>query len=158
MNTNLDQFNKWAKKSPFSIAKTNERKALIYTRVSSKEQFDTNLSLQTQRKTIEEYASRQNFETLEYFGGVYESAKTDGRKEFQRMLDYARKNKKVTHILVYLLDRFSRTGGGAIKPAKDLREKYGITILAVTQPIDTSNPRGVFQQNIQFLFSEYDNN
>ena len=157
MNTNLDLFNKWAKKSPFSIAKTNERKALIYTRVSSKEQFDTNLSLQTQRKTIEEYASRQNFETLEYFGGVYESAKTDGRKEFQRMLDYARKNKKVTHILVYLLDRFSRTGGGAIKLAKDLREKYGITILAVTQPIDTSNPGGVFQQNIQFLFSEYDN-
>ena len=83
--------------------------------------------------------------------------KTDGRKEFQRMLDFVRRNKNITHILVYLLDRFSRTGGGAIKLAKDLREKYGVTIVAVTQPIDTSNPGGVFQQDIQFLFSEYDN-
>ncbi|MGF2414009.1 recombinase family protein [Ferruginibacter sp.] len=157
MTTSIDLFNKWAKKPAFSPSKSNERRAVVYTRVSSKEQFDTNLSLDWQRKTIEEYASRQSFEVLEYFGGVYESAKTDGRKEFQRMLDYARKNKKVTHILVYLLDRFSRTGGGAIKLAKDLREKYGITIIAVTQPIDTSNPGGVFQQNIQFLFSEYDN-
>ena len=157
MNTSIDLFSKWAKKPSLAIVKSGERKAIVYTRVSSKEQFDTNLSLEWQRKTIEEYATRQNFELLEYFGGVYESAKTDGRKEFQRMLDYARKNKKVTHIFVYLLDRFSRTGGGAIKLAKDLREKYGITIIAVTQPIDTSNPGGVFQQNIQFLFSEYDN-
>ncbi len=154
----LEQFNQWAKKPKFSLSANGiEKKAIVYTRVSSKEQFETNLSLDFQRKAIEEYANRQSFEIIDYFGGVYESAKTDGRKEFQRMLDYVRKNKKVTHILVYLLDRFSRTGGGAIKLAKDLREKYGITIVAVTQPIDTSNPGGVFQQNIQFLFSEYDN-
>jgi site-specific DNA recombinase len=93
-----------------------------------------------------------------YFGGTYESASTDGRKEFQRMLEFIKKNKeKVTHILVYLLDRFSRTGDGAMRLSKELREKYGVTIIAVTQPIDTSNPGGVFQQNMQFLFSEYDN-
>lgn len=101
---------------------------------------------------------RNGFEILDYFGGTYESAKTDGRKEFLSMLDLIRKKKgKISHILVYLLDRFSRTGGGAIKLAKDFREKYGVTIIAVTQPIDTSNPGGVFQQNMQFLFSEYDN-
>jgi hypothetical protein len=26
-------------------------------------------------------------------------------------------------------------------------EKYGVTVVAVTQPIDTSNPGGIFQQN-----------
>ncbi len=157
MNNSIDLFTKWAKSPKHSVERSSEKKAVIYTRVSSKEQFDTNLSLDWQRKAIEEYAHRTGFEIVEHFGGIYESAKTDGRKEFLRMLDFARKNKKVTHILVYLLDRFSRTGGGAIKLAKDLREKYGITVVAVTQPIDTSNPGGVFQQNIQFLFSEYDN-
>lgn len=74
------------------------------------------------------------------------------------MLDYIKKNKeKVTHVLGYLLDRFSRSGDGALRLSKELREKYGVIIIAVTQPIDTSNPGGVFQQNLQFLFSQYDN-
>ncbi|WP_343690026.1 recombinase family protein [Chitinophaga sp.] len=65
------------------------------------------------------------------------------------MLEFIKKNKeKVTHILVYLLDRFSRTGDGAMRLSKELREKYVVTIIAVTQPIDTSNPGGVFQQNM----------
>ncbi|MFN4313309.1 MAG: recombinase family protein, partial [Chitinophagaceae bacterium] len=161
MNTaNLDHFTGWVKKPAGmnAIGWSSEKRAVLYTRVSSKEQHDKNLSLDWQRKTIDEFATRNQFNVLECFGGTFESAKTDGRKEFVRMLDYIRSRKgKVSHILVYLLDRFSRTGGGAIKLAKDLREKYGVTIIAVTQPIDTSNPGGVFQQNMQFLFSEYDN-
>lgn len=132
--------------------------AVIYTRVSSKEQADNNLSLETQRKAIEEYARRNDIKVIDYFGGTYESAKTDGRKEFKRMLDFIKKPKgKINHILVYSADRFSRSGGAAIKLAQDLREKYGVEVFAVTQPADTSNPDGIFQQNIQLLFSEYDN-
>ncbi|WP_207515048.1 recombinase family protein [Longitalea luteola] len=157
MSITLDLFAQWAKRPDNIIAKDRERIAVVYTRVSTKEQYENNLSLDFQRATIEDYAKRHNFKTIEYFGGTFESAQTDGRKEFQRMLTFVKKNKKVTHILVYLLDRFSRTGGEAIKVAKDLREKYGVSILAVTQPIDTSNPGGVFQQNMQLLFSEYDN-
>ncbi len=96
----IDLFTKWAKSPKHSVERLTEKKAVIYTRVSSKEQYDTNLSLDWQRKAIEEYAHRTGFEIVEYFGGIYESAKTDGRKEFQRMLDFARKNKKITHILV----------------------------------------------------------
>lgn len=151
-------FQKWAKKSETPKFAPSVKKAVVYTRVSSKEQYDKNLSLDWQRKAIEEFAGRNGFEIMNYYGGTYESAKTDGRKEFQNMLDFIKRQKgKVSHILVYLLDRFSRTGGGAIKLAQELREKYGVTILAVTQPIDTSNPGGVFQQDMQFLFSKYDN-
>jgi site-specific DNA recombinase len=132
--------------------------AVVYTRVSGKEQFDKNLSLECQKKAIEEYAQRSNIRIADYFGGTYESAKTDGRKEFQRMLDFIKKNKgKISHILVFMLDRFSRTGGGAIKLAEDLRSKYGVEVYAVAQPTDTSHPSGIFQQNIHFIFSQYDN-
>ncbi len=153
----IDLFAPWAKKGT-DLKLATFKRAVVYTRVSSKEQRDENLSLDWQKKAIEEFAGRNQFEILEYFGGTYESATTDGRKEFLRMLEFVKKNKrKVTHILVYLLDRFSRTGGEAIKLAKDLREKYDVTLIAVSQPIDTSNPGGVFQQNMQLLFSEYDN-
>ena len=157
MNNNLELFQKWTKTSTVPIT-ANLKQAVVYTRVSSKEQADKNLSLDFQMRTIVEYAKKSGVEILSLFGGTYESAKTDGRKEFQRMLDYIKKNKgRVSHILVYTLDRFSRTGGGAIKLAQDLRDKYGVTVFAVTQPTDTTNVSGVFQQNIQFLFSEFDN-
>ena len=137
------------------IAKPN---VVIYTRVSSKEQADKNLSLETQRKTIQDCVDRTGRNVLAIFGGTYESAKTDGRKEFLRMLDFIKKNKGlVNEIMVYALDRFSRTGGAAIKLATDLREKYGVNVYAVTQPVDTSNPSGVLSQGMHLLFSEFDN-
>lgn len=140
------------------ISKIDKPNVVIYTRVSSKEQADKNLSLETQRKTIQDCIDRTGRNALCYFGGTYESAKTDGRKEFQRMIDFIKKNKgKVNEIMVYALDRFSRTGGAAIKLATDLREKYGVIINAVTQPVDTSNPSGVLSQGMHLLFSEFDN-
>ncbi|MEO6831570.1 MAG: recombinase family protein, partial [Chitinophagaceae bacterium] len=158
MTHELSSFGKWSKSSSKALPRTQEKSAVVYTRVSSKEQADNNLSLDFQKKVIDEYASRNGFTTIAYFGGTYESAKTDGRKEFQRMQDFIKKNKgQVSHILVYTLDRFSRTGGGAIKLAEDLREKYGVTVFAVTQPADTSNASGVLQQSIHFIFSQYDN-
>ncbi len=154
----LGDFNKFAKTSKSLVQKTDTKNVVVYTRVSSKEQADKNLSLDTQRNAIEEYAHRNQQTVVAYFGGTYESAKTDGRKEFVRMLDFIKKSKgRISYLLVYSLDRFSRTGGGAIKLATDLREKYGVTVFAVTQPTDTNNPSGVLHQNIQFLFSEYDN-
>lgn len=132
--------------------------AVAYTRVSTKEQADNNMSLATQRATIDQYSERRKIPIAAYFGGSYESAKTDGRKEFQRMLDYIKKNKgKVKYIFVYALDRFSRTGGDAIALKNELRRDYGVIIDAVTQPADTSTPSGVLQQDVQLIFSHHDN-
>lgn len=155
----LDVFSKFSRsKASQPLAKSIIKNAVVYTRVSSKEKADKNLSLESQQNSIVDFAARNGFIIEAYFGGTYESAKTDGRKEFLRMLDYVKKRKgKVTHILVYMLDRFSRTGGGAIQLAEDLREQYGVDIIAVTQPADTSNAGGVLQQSIQFIFSKYDN-
>lgn len=145
------QFGNYSKHKTVTAA---TQAAVVYTRVSSKEQADHNLSLDVQRKAIEDFARRSNLGIIANFGGTYESAKTDGRKEFNRMLDFIKARKgKVSHILVYTLDRFSRTGGAAIKLAEELRENYGVAIFAVTQPTDTSNPSGVLHQNITFLFS-----
>ncbi len=149
---------RFGKTSPTLVKRITNGNVVVYTRVSSKEQADKNLSLETQKKAIEEYAKRHNLSIISFFGGTYESAKTDGRKEFKRMLEFVKKsNGKISQVLVYTLDRFSRTGGAAIKLVTDLREKQGISVFAVTQPTDTTNPSGVLHQNIQFLFSEYDN-
>jgi site-specific DNA recombinase len=150
------QFKVFAKgKVAVELGKGNN--AVIYTRVSSKEQADTNHSLETQKKYCEDYCNKNNFNVLGYFGGTYESAMTDEREEFNRMMKFV-KNKKegISHIFVYTLDRFSRSGENAIYISSQLKA-LGISIIAVTQPIDVSTSAGQLQQNIQFVFSKYDN-
>lgn len=136
--------------------KAKGKNAIIYTRVSSKEQTE-NMSLDVQLKGCEHFAGKNGLDIKGIFGGTYESAQTDERNEFQRMVKFAKNfNQGISFIIVYSLERFSRTGENAIWLSRQLRE-LGITILSVTQPIDTTNPSGVLQQNILFLFSQYDN-
>ncbi|PBQ30894.1 hypothetical protein CNR22_03590 [Sphingobacteriaceae bacterium] len=150
----LKQFAKG--KQPETII-TGILNCVIYTRVSSKEQMETNQSLEWQKKYCEEYAVKNKFNIKGHFGGTYESAKSDERKEFNRMLKFVKASKEeISYILVYSLDRFSRTGDSAIYIAGELKN-VGVNILAVTQPIDTNSHAGALQQNIQFIFSKYDN-
>lgn len=130
---------------------------VIYTRVSTKEQAENNFSLETQRKACDQFAIKNNLVVKGYFGGTYESAKNDERKEFNSMLSFVKRSKdKISTIIVYSVDRFSRSGGNAIYITEQLK-KQGVNLQAVTQPSDTSTPSGKLQQNIQFIFSEYDN-
>jgi site-specific DNA recombinase len=149
------KFGRFSKTEP---KKLGTNLAVMYTRVSGKGQFDKNESLETQRKSIEEYALRNNLIIVSAFGDTYESAKTDARKEFQRMLNFVKTSKgKISSILVYKMTRFSRTGGKAISIADELREKHGVHIKAVTEPIDTSNANGVLFHDMQLLFGRWDN-
>ena len=152
--SDLSLFESFAKSGKANIARTGN--CVIYTRVSSKRQED-NLSLPVQLKGCKEYAQKSGFTILGYFGGKYESAKTDERKEFNRMLTAIKRSKeKISYILVYSLDRFSRTGPNAIYITSQLKQE-GIAVIGITQPTDALTPTGAFQQNIQFLFSQYDN-
>jgi site-specific DNA recombinase len=138
------------------VKKNNRSKAIIYTRVSTKEQAENNTSLASQKRYCEEYALKNGFEVVEYFGGTYESAKTDERKEFQKMITYARQNLSIGFILIYSYDRFSRSGANASYIADELK-KQGINVISITQAVDTSNAGGLMQQDFFFLLSRFDN-
>ena len=102
-------------------------------------------------------AKKMGYTVLAYFGGTYESAKTDERNEFKNMLSFVKRSReKVSSIIVYSVDRFSRSGANAIFIASELK-KQGVNFLSVSQPTDANTASGSLQQNIQFIFSEYDN-
>ena len=136
----------------------NSNIAISYTRVSTKEQAETNASLDTQRKTCVDYCQKKGYNLIQEFGGTYESAKSDNeRKEFQHMIQFAKsKRNKVQFIVVYSLDRFSRTGSNAMSLIQDLNED-GIQVIAVTQQADLGTPEGKFQTGMLMLASKYDN-
>ncbi len=154
MQKNLETFQRFAPKA--KQVRELTANAVIYTRVSSQEQND-NTSLKYQKKRCEEHAQRKGYRIVEYFGGTYESAKSDERKEFGRMINFAKNNKeKISRIIVLSYDRFSRTGPNAIYLSSNLK-KLNIFIDSVTQELDTSTPMGEFMESMQFLFSKMDN-
>ena len=152
---NLEVFDQFAKREKGRIIGKNNT-AVIYTRVSSKEQFDKNASLSTQLKYCQEYALRKELEVLEYFGGTYESAKSDERREFQRMLKYVKRRKNIGYIIVYSYDRFSRTGANGAYISEQLK-KQGVAVISATQEIDVTTSAGTFQENLYHMFSHFDN-
>ena len=62
----------FAKGKATDNAKQSQRNAVIYTRVSTKEQADTNQSLGTQKKYCLQYALKNDLNVLGFFGGTYE--------------------------------------------------------------------------------------
>lgn len=152
---NLDIFGQFAKHGKLP-SREGKDKAVIYTRVSTKEQADNNASLSIQKKYCEQYAEKLELSVVQYFGGTHESAKSDDRKEFQKMLAFVRRNKDIACIIVYSFDRFSRTGASGVYIVEQLNKK-GIDVKSATQEVDSSTSSGEFQRDVLFAFGKFDN-
>ena len=148
MKTKKNQFDR--------TAPEGKKVAVIWTRVSTKEQADNNLSLETQEKACLDYAQRNGIEVAKVMGQTNESAKTEG-KGYQEMIRYVAGHRQINTILVYSYDRFSRAGADAITTKAFLKEK-GINLISVTQPIDSDSDAGEFMENLMFLFNQFENN
>jgi len=140
--SNLDFFKKFIPKSTVEIKVNHD--VWSYTRVSSKEQFERNSSVERQIEANQEYAEQNGFRITESFGGTYESAKSDfTRKEFKRLIDRVTASRKRPHaILVYKMSRFSRSGGGAIGLVNTLVEQMGVHLIECSTGLSTITERG----------------
>lgn len=85
----------------------NQIKAIIYARVSSKEQEDTGYSLDAQEKLLKEYAAKNDFCVAKIFRVSESASGKQIRKTFNEMLQYAEKH-KVPVILCEKIDRLTR--------------------------------------------------
>ncbi|MBI5151845.1 MAG: recombinase family protein, partial [Candidatus Pacebacteria bacterium] len=82
-------------------------KAIVYCRVSSKEQEDTGYSLDAQEKLLTEYGSKNKY-TIEKTHRISESASGKYvREKFNQVLEFANKN-KIDIILCEKIDRLTR--------------------------------------------------
>lgn len=82
-------------------------KALLYARVSSKEQEKEGFSIPAQCKLLREYAAQKQFGIAQEFIDV-ETAKSSGRTNFNEMVKYLRKHPGVRVVLVEKTDRLYR--------------------------------------------------
>ena len=89
------------------------RTAVIYTRVSSREQEQEGFSLDAQTKLLRTYAERNGFEVVRAFEDV-ETAKATGRKQFGEMVTYLKHAGTCRVLLVEKTDRLYRNFKDAV--------------------------------------------
>ena len=86
---------------------SGRREAVLYARVSSKEQEREGYSILAQLKLLREYAAQQSFEVMREFVDV-ETAKASGRCEFGKMMSYLSESRDCRIVLAEKTDRLYR--------------------------------------------------
>lgn len=119
------------------------KKVLGYIRVSTEEQASKGHGLDAQERAIRSFAESQDFELIgvERDGGVSGAKKPSERDGFRRVLQFAEARLYST-LLVWKFDRLARNLFYSVTTVNDLKEKYGVVLRSVTEPIDTSSPMG----------------
>lgn len=81
--------------------------AIIYARVSSKDQETEGFSIPAQLKALHEYAIKHQLNVVQEFTDT-ETAKQIGRTQFNAMVALLKQNKQIQHLLVEKTDRLTR--------------------------------------------------
>jgi site-specific DNA recombinase len=89
------------------LAEPALRQAVIYARVSSKEQEKEGFSIPAQLKLLKEYAVAQGFKVAQEYVDV-ETAKATGRTAFGQMVEYLKAHPSIRALLVEKTDRLYR--------------------------------------------------
>jgi len=87
--------------------------AVLYTRVSSREQQQEGFSLEAQSRTLRDYAARGGYTIAATFQDV-ETAKTTGREAFSEMGAWLKRNQPCRVVLVEKTDRLYRDFSDAV--------------------------------------------
>ncbi len=139
-----------------TINLNSPNKAVVYVRVSTKEQVEEGNSLSTQEKICRDYASHKGYDIAEVFIEQGESAKTADRTELQKLLRYCSDKKNgIKAVIIYRLDRLSRNTDD-YSQLRLLLKRYGVEIKSTSEHFD-NNPVGRFMENTMANIAQFDN-
>ena len=135
------------------------KRCAIYTRKSSEEGLDQNFnSLDNQRESGESYIKSQagnNWTCLpeKYDDGGFSGGTMD-RPALQQLFKDIESG-RVNIVVIYKLDRLSRSLMDFQK-ITELFDKYGVAVVSVTQPFDTSTSMGRLTLNMLLSFGQFE--
>lgn len=127
----------------------------IYIRVSTEDQAKDGFSIHAQREKLTKYAEANDWDIFDYYVDDGISGKNlDGRPEVTRLLNDVKEG-KVNNVLIYKLDRLTRSVRDLIYLI-ELFEKHNCTFNSQTEKIDTSNAVGRMFVKIIGIFAEFE--
>jgi len=131
--------------------------AAIYVRVSTEEQARQGISLIAQEEALKNYAVALGYDLFKVYKDEGKSAKDiRGRPEMIQLLKDAEAH-KFQAILIYKLDRFSRSLRDLIDTIEKLKE-WDIDFISLQDKIETTSASGKLMFHIISAFAEFERN
>lgn len=125
----------------------------IYVRVSTQEQAKEGYSIDEQLDRLRKYCEAHDWKLIkEYPDGGFSGAKLD-RPALQQLIKDVETG-KISKVLVYKLDRLSRSQKDTLYLIEDVFLKNGTDFISMTENFDTSTPFGKAMIGILSVFAQ----
>ncbi|HVY78250.1 MAG TPA: recombinase family protein [Solirubrobacterales bacterium] len=141
---------------PARETETPKPRAVAYIRESTEEQGQ-GFSPDAQREQIRRFAAENGLDLGEEYSDFHSGwRKADARPQFQRLMSDAAEQ-RFDVVLVYHTSRFARNQAESRRYKQLLRERLGIRVVSVTQPMgeDPTDPSAFLAESIHEMFDEY---
>lgn len=127
--------------------------AAIYIRVSTDFQAEEGYSIEAQKEQLSAYCISKGIKKYEfYIDGGWSGSNID-RPEMQRLIKNV-KDDKISHVIVYKLDRLSRSQKDTLYLIEDVFNPHGVDFVSLNESMDTSTPMGRLMLGILSAFAQ----
>lgn len=124
-------------------------------RVSSTGQGKLGTSLESQKRSIQNFCINNNILLIDVYEETY-SGKDFKRPQYEKAFQYLKQNKEdIDLFLTKNIDRFSRNLAGGIIEIEEIKQ-LGIEVNFVDEWVDSDTSEGKLLRNVKLSFAEYD--
>jgi len=132
---------------------TKNKKAALYVRVSTDAQVEEGYSIDAQKEMLANHCKTKGIKHFEYYvDGGFTGSNLD-RPEMQRLIANAKAN-EIDYVLIYRLDRMSRSQRDTLYLIEDIFLPHGIDLISLNESLDTSTPFGRAMISIMATFAQ----
>ena len=129
------------------------KKAAIYIRVSTDAQAEEGYSVEAQKEQLTAYCVSKRIKHYElYIDGGW-SGSNLARPEIQRLIQDVKDN-KISHVIVFKLDRLSRSQKDTLYLIEDVFNPHDVSFVSLNESMDTSTPMGRLMIGILSAFAQ----
>lgn len=129
------------------------KNAAIYIRVSTDFQAEEGYSIDAQKEQLSAYCVSKGIKSFEYYIDGGWSGSNIERPEIQRLIKDVKDN-KISHVIVYKLDRLSRSQKDTLYLIEDVFNPHGVDFVSLNESMDTSTPIGKLMLGILSAFAQ----
>ena len=130
-----------------------KKHAAIYIRVSTDAQAEEGYSIDAQKEQLTAYCVSKGIKKYEYYIDGGWTGSNINRPEMQRLIRDVMDN-KVSHCIVYKLDRLSRSQKDTLYLIEDVFNPRDVAFVSLHETMDTSTPMGRLMIGILSAFAQ----
>lgn len=127
--------------------------AAIYIRVSTDSQAEEGYSIEAQKEQLTAYCVSKGIKNYDYYIDGGWSGSNINRPEMQRLIREVKED-KISHVIVYKLDRLSRSQKDTLYLIEDVFNPHNVDFVSLNESMDTSTPMGRLMLGILSAFAQ----